>query len=710
MKGKNILIAGALICTTSVNAQQIVKGTITDSNHQPLAGAKVVADGESKVKTVTDDQGRFKLKMPTAGKFTLTASYIGYSSQSTTLQLNGRDVEENIILKEDETDLNEVVVTGTRTPRLLKDVPILTRVISSEDIAKSDATDIGELLQTELPGIEFSFSMNQQTSLNMQGFGGNSVLFLVDGERIAGETLDNIDYSRLSLDNVERVEIVKGAASSLYGSNAVGGVVNLISKKAKEPWALNLNAKMGAHGEQRYGSALSTKTRKTNNTLNVQYNQIDTYLLKGETDQFDCMGSKVWNFKDRFIYQPIENLEMTAKAGYFFRERDTGPTKKERYRGFNGGLRGIYDFTPASNLELSYTFDQYDKSDFSPLSELDVRDYSNVQHITRALYNQTFNGKHYLTLGADYMRDYLMSYQFKDGGSHKQHTADVFAQFDWNPFEQFNVIAGVRYDYFSAAEMQHVSPKLGLMYKFGHGSLRASYASGFRAPTLKEMYMNFDMASIFMIYGNPDLKPESSHNLLLTGEYNLGRYNFTLSGFYNLVDNRITTAWNQELDGMKYTNMAKLRIGGVDANASVKYPCGFGARVSYVYTHEHIKKGEPLTSSTRPHTATARIEYGKLWKNYGFNVSLNGRVLSKVTTDEYTKTDSYEETERVTYPSYTIWNFHLTQHIWRGMNLSLNVENLFNYRPKDYQYNSPTSTGTTFSAGLCINVEQFFKK
>ena len=72
--------------------------------------------------------------------------------------------------------------------------------------------------------------MDQQVSLNMQGFGGNAILFLVDGERLAGETLDNIDYNRLNMDNVERIEIVKGAASSLYGSNAVGGVVNIISK------------------------------------------------------------------------------------------------------------------------------------------------------------------------------------------------------------------------------------------------------------------------------------------------------------------------------------------------------------------------------------------------------------------------------------------------------------------------------------------------
>ena len=706
MLTKTLLISTALFCATSAGAQRLVKGTVCDEEQRPLIGAQVSVKGNRNLKTVTDENGRYQLTIPNDAHIALQVNYIGYLSQ--TQIIRDGDLEKVFKLKEDDTNLNEVVVTGTRTPRVLKDAPILTRVISSADIEKSDATNIGDLLQSELPGIEFSFAMDQQVSLNMQGFGGNAVLFLVDGERVAGETLDNIDYSRLSLDNVERVEIVKGAASSLYGSNAVGGVVNLISKKAKKPWSANVNAKVGAHGEQRYGIALGNELGKFNNSLNVQHNRIDSHQLKGDSSSLDLMGSKVWNFKDRLIYKPIDDLELTAKAGYFFRERDNDPMKKDRYRGFNGGLKGNYQFNPANNLEFSYTFDQYDKSDFSPEFKLDVRDYSNVQHIVRGLYNYTLNDKHFLTLGADYMRDYLMSYQFSDG-SHEQHTVDAFAQFDWNPTKNFNAIAGVRYDYFSAADIQHVSPKLGLMYKFNHGSVRASYASGFRAPTLKEMYMNFDMASIFMIYGNPDLDPESSHNLLLTGEYNLGRYNFTLSGFYNLVDNRITTAWNKERDGMVYTNMAKMRIGGVDANASVKYPCGFGARLSYVYTHEHIKKGQPLTTSTRPHTATARFEYDKRWKNYGFNLSLTGRVLSKLETDEYTKTDSYEETERVSYPGYTIWKLHFNQHIWRGVNLSLSVDNLFNYQPSSYDYNSSTSTGTTFSAGLCINIDEFFK-
>ena len=706
MIGRTLFLIIALCFASVAGAQRVIRGTVCDESDNPLIGAKVAVEDDKSLQTVSDVNGRFSLSVPHNNAVTLVLSFIGYKEKFINIK-EGNNIDDVFYLIEDGNSLNEVVVTGTRTPRVLKDAPILTRVISSDDIQKSDATNIADLLQSELPGIEFSYSMDQQTSLNMSGFGGNAILFLIDGERVAGETLNNIDYSRLTLDNVERVEIVKGAASSLYGSNAVGGVINLISKKAKKPWSANLNGRIGAHNDQRYGLGLGTKTKYFNNSFNFQYHKLGALDLERDGDYSQIYGSDSYNFKDRLIFTPFEDMKIIAKAGYFFKERNSSSTKHDRYRDFNAGVKGNYDINEKNSVELSYTFDQYDKSDYNMQSKLDVRDYSNVQHNVRALYNYNFSDNNYLTAGADYMRDYLMSYQFENGGSHKQYTADAFAQIDYS-FGKFNVIGALRYDYFSESSLHHVSPKLGLMYKFDHGSLRASYASGFRAPTLKEMYMSFDMANIFMIYGNPELDPEYSDNFLITGEYNLGRYNFTLSGFYNIVDDRITIAWDKGRNGMVYCNMKTVKITGVDANASVKYPCGIGARLSYVYTHEHIKKGEPIISTTRPHTATARIDYDKRWKNYGFNVALSGRFLSKLTCDEYDSANPDAALQSTTYPAYTIWNLHMTQSIYKGLNISFNVDNLFNYRPDYYYSNSPSTTGTTCSVGLCLNIDEFF--
>lgn len=712
---KFLLILFGTLCITNATAQQRISGIVTDMNNEPLPGATVVVKELSTLGAVANVDGHYELRLPDNKDYTLTATFVGYIDVSKKVSDKQEDVL-NFQLTESSTTLNQIVVTGTRTPKLLKDVPIVTRVISDLDIKRVDATNIGDLLETELPGIEFSYSMNQQTSLNMSGFGGNSVLFLVDGERLAGETLDNVDYSRLNMDNVQRIEIVKGATSSLYGSNAVGGVVNIISRESQEPWSVNVNGRYGAHNEQRYGGSVGFNAGRFNSMTNVQYTSIDAIDLSKGTDNEEVgdysmiYGNSTLNIKERLIYTPIDNLKFTARAGYFFRERNSSESQKDRYRSFTGGLKGNYNITDKDDLEVAYSFDQYDKSDYLVFGDLDVRDYSNVQHTLRALYNHTFADKHILTVGGDYMHDYLMSYQFTDGGSYIQHTADAFAQFDWNPHKKFNLIAGLRFDYFSEAKLSHLSPKLGLMYKLGNCSLRGSYAGGFKAPTLKEMYMNFYMGNIFMIYGNPDLKPESSHNFSLSAEYMKKNHNLTVTGFYNIIDNRITTAWNQALGGQVYTNMSRLQVAGVDANASGKYRCGISWRLSYAYTYEHIKKGEPMLSATRPHTATARIAYDKDWNNYGLSVALTGRYLSKLTTDVYTEMTSYEQTEKQTYPGYTIWKLSFAQRVWKGINITLAVDNLFNYRPDYYYSNSPSTTGTTFSVGLSLDIEQMFKK
>lgn len=703
-----------LLCclmAAGASAQRIVSGTVVDENNESLPGTTVTVKELPALGATTDNRGAYSLTLPDAKEYTLQVSYIGYLTQTRKVAAGSKNVREDFRLKEDAIGMETVVVTGTRTPKLLKDAPIVTRVITADDIKKVDATHIGDLLQAELPGIEFSYAMNQQTSLNMQGFGGNAVLFLVDGERLAGETLDNIDYDRLNMDNVERIEIVKGAASSLYGSNAVGGVVNIISKVSTEPWSVNLNARYGAYDNQRYGGSIGFNAGKFNSMTNIQHTSVDTIPMKSDGDFKKVYASKTWNVKERLVYTHNDHLKLTARAGYFFRERDqmNNGSARDRYRDFSGGLKGNYVFDKKSDLEVGYTFDQYDKSDYMPQTGRDVRDYSNVQHSVRAFYNHTFVDKHTLTVGGDYMRDYLMSYQFEDNGSKHQYTVDAFAQFDMNLTDRLNIIAGLRYDYYSDANVENTSSKLGIMYKVGDCSLRASYAGGFRAPTLKEMYMNFDMASIFMIYGNPNLKPETSQNYSLSAEYMKGRYNLTVTGFYNMVDNRISTVWSDALKGQFYTNISQVKISGLDANASVRYPCGISARLSYAYTHEHIKKGEPYISTTRPHTATARVEYDRKWKNYAFNIALNGRYLSKVDTEQYTSNTSYEETEKVTYPAYTMWKLTLTQKVWKGISITAVVDNLFNYVPSYYYNNSPATTGTTVSVGMSLDVDKFFK-
>ena len=160
----------------------------------------------------------------------------------------------------DSVELDPIVVTASHTPKALKDAPVVTRLITRHDIKITDATNIQDMLTQEIPGLEFGFAMTQETSLNMSGFGGNAVLFLVDGERMAGETMDNTDYNRMNLDNVGRIEIVKGASSALYGSNAVGGVAQW-GQFLFQYGEMELTDQLPAYDDRSCGSAEGTHLR-----------------------------------------------------------------------------------------------------------------------------------------------------------------------------------------------------------------------------------------------------------------------------------------------------------------------------------------------------------------------------------------------------------------------------------------------------------------
>jgi len=715
MKRKILYTLLAMFVSLSATAAEtVVKGTVVTDNNEPLPYAYISVEGRPYA-TQADKNGAFSLRLPD-GSYRVTAKMMGYKSQTLDVNTNKNDGV-SFYLEEDLINLSAVTVTGTRTPRVLSNSPVVTQIITAEDIQKIDATNIKDVLMTELPGLEFSYSMNQQVSLTMQGLGGMSVLFLVDGERLAGETLDNTDFLRLNTDNIERVEIVKGAASALYGSNSVGAVINIITKKATEPWSVNLNTHFGsAYDEQRHGGSIGFRAGKFNSLTNIQTNSTGTFDLQGKkdadaSDALTVYGNRQWNFKEKLVYQLNDRITLTGKAGYYFHERNSSELQKDRARDFSGGLRMLAQTSANGWLDIGYTFDRYDKSDFYPEIKMDFLDYKNVQHSVRALYTHSFGSALTWTTGGDMMSDYLKSYQFAADDDHSQFTADLFTQAEWNLDEHWNFIGGLRADYFSKAGW-NVTPKIAAMYKTGHLNLRGSYSGGFRAPTLKEMYMDFNMGNIFKIFGNTDLEAEHSHSFTLSGEYSYRRYSLTATGYYNIMNNEISTLWDKSLDGgkgaMVYQNIDGRNLLGADVTLAARYPCGIGAKLSYAYFHEYTRNGAPNTSDSRPHSLTAKVDYRKTLRNYEFDVTLSGRWLSSA--DYYTINGTYDGYEPTSSPGYTVWKLTVSQRFFNAFRLMLTVDNLFNYKPDTYAYNSPITKGTTFAIGASIDIEQLFKK
>ena len=625
-------------------------------------------------------------------------------------------------------EMEQVVVTGTRTPKLLANTPVLTKLITASDIAKADATNLRDLLQQVLPGVEFSYAMNQQVHMNFSGFGGQSMLILVDGERLAGETMDDVDFSRLCMDNVDHIEIVKGAASALYGSNAAGGVINIITKNGIRPFALNLNARLGRHHEQRYGLSWQQGAGRWSNLLTVNRNRSDNYdVHNGDNPVTRVVGTiygdATWNFKEQLSYRPSEKLSLTGRAGYFYRQLVRTSETPERYRDFSGGLRSIWKPDTHNSLDLSYAFDQYDKSDYQRITRLDIRDYSNVQNSLRLLYNHTFGSYDVLSLGADYMHDYLFNTNLEDR-TRRQDSFDAFAQYDWNVSRQWEAVGALRYDYFSDGRISRLTPKVSVRYQpVRNLNFRASYGMGFRAPTLKEKYYNFDMAGIWIVEGNPALKPEVSHNFNLSADYTHRHYNFTLAAYYNRIRDKIATGApfyknpSDRIPHLPYLNLDDYSVSGGEATAQARWPNGLTARLSYAYTHERLPKDKNSNAvnnqyiPARKHSMTGHIDWDRQFSTaYGLNIGLDGRFLSAVDNQEFV--DYYDISKGIRtihYPAYALFKLSLVQRIGKAVKASVILDNLFNYKPEYYYLNCPLTDGTNLMVGLSVDVDKFFK-
>jgi tonB-dependent receptor len=620
-------------------------------------------------------------------------------------------------------DLAQVVVTGTRTPKLLANTPVLTSVITRSDIEKADATNLRDLLQTSMPGIEFSYAMNQQTHINFAGFGGQSLLILVDGERLAGETMDDVDFTRLSMDNVERIEIVRGAASALYGSNAAGGVINIITRSATQPFKLNLNARVARHNEWRQGMSLQLKGGKWANLLALNHTSIDNYDVTNGPSPLarvvtTIYGDKTWNGSNQLSFKPLEGLKLTGRAGYFFRETARTADTPERYRDFSGGLRALWQPSQNQQLELSYSFDQYDKSTYFKLPHLDIRSYSNVQNAFRLLYTLNLRQGDVLSVGADYLHDWLMNPNL-EGRTRKQRSCDVFAQYDLNLGEKLELVGALRLDHFSDNPITRLTPKLSVRHTpLRHLNLRFGYGMGFRSPTLKEKFYNFDMAGIWLVTGNPNLKAETSHNFNLSAEYSRLRYNFTLSGHYNLVSDKIATGApflanpSDPIPHLPYVNLARYSVLGFEATAKAKWQNGMSAQLSYCFTHERLPKdkdGKQINNQylpARKHTFTAHWDWSHRFnKTYQLAINVDGRALSPVDNLEYVDYyDLSKGTNTIHYPAYTLWKVSAVQQFGSIFTLTLSVDNVLNYRPEYHYLNSPLTDGANFMVGAAINL------
>jgi len=537
----------------------------------------------------------------------------------------------------------------------------------------------------------------------MSGLGPKYVLFLVDGERIAGETKGNIDFSRLNTSDIERIEILKGASSSLYGSNAIAGVINIITRKVDKPLQVELHSRLGKYNELVAGGVVGFRYGRMTSKTDVVHKRSDGYDLNPESVSRTVEEYNDLSVTQKFTLNPSDAMTITAGGGYYFHRnleaRRKVLNKYPKYYDVNYTIGMQYRINPNLRIAASWYSDTYDTKDVMMLLDWEERlTYQNRNNIGRMLAFYTPGEKHAITVGAEFMAEKVFSTRIFD----ENHTAQdrvLFVQDDitWSPSWKF--VPGFRLNNHSEYGA-HFTPSLSAMYQTLPVNLRATYARGFKAPTLKELYYNWDHGGGGpYVFGNPDLKPETSDYVSLSAEYIANSVNGSISLFHtqlrDMIDSRPEPG---DPNTNYYGNIARAMTQGVEALLKVEIGNGLAFSGGYSFVDSEDKTtGNPLYGHAR-HSGTLTLEYRNASACFAANLraKFTGEKLWGEEIDETT-----QAVIRYVQAPSAIWRITATQKLFAFFKLTFGVDNIFDYTDYDYLI----TPGRVIYGGLNINYQ-----
>jgi len=715
-----------------------IKGVVVDEYDQPMPGAAVRVVGTT-LGAGTNSNGEFTIRLGEAKKYTLQISFMGYEPLTTNITSSESSTALHLKLVPSTNVLNDVIITGSFIEKPLKDAPVITRVISQKDIQALNPMNIETLLQYELPGLQVRYnSMSQLPEIYYQGMEGQYMLFLVDGERVSGEGADhNVDFTRFNVDDIERIEVIKGAQSTIYGSNALGGVINIITKTANRPFSANVNARYAGSNGQKYNGSIGLKKDRLTSYTSLTYRTRDTYTIgdtKGKTtitensdgsitetvaapSSSTIYGYNIWDFSQKLGYTFNEKLSADVKGTYYRNQRDiqaNHPLRQEYYVDY--AFSGNVKYLPAENqqITLGYIYDNYKKDHHYFRKDSTHNNYRNIKQTPRLDYTGTF-GEHTISAGFEGEFEDLKHYMMKDSANVSNQSYAFYVQEeDRSIAENLIVVVGLRADYHKKYKW-NLTPKMSVLWRpHEYVTLRAGYAQGFRSPSLKELYQSYDMGGMgmFMLYGNENLEPETSDQYSVSGEFNKRGLNMSVSLTHNQFKNKIAyMSLNDGTNDLQYENAEKAKTTAVETILRYRLDFGLVLTGSYAYTKDYMEIDGRNTSSMRPHTVTFNAMYARKFGKIGVNCSMNGQWASKI--DTYTRTTNADGTYNYVmrrYDARTLCTLNTGVTLPRGISLNFGVDNLFNYKDKaaDSSLQVPQK-GISYIGTVNINIADMFK-
>lgn len=653
--------------------------------------------------------------------------------------------------------LREVVVTGTGTEHLLRNAPVQTEVISRKMIESYGGKSIEEILG----GLTASFAFNEgdmgsQTQLN--GLGNNYLLILVDGKRLHGDNGGENDLGLIDPHNIERIEIVKGAQSALYGSDAMAGVINIITKKHDtEGLLLENNTRYGSHNDLRQHNGVGLRFGKLQSYTGFQLQHTDGWQNTPEqyaegkvlpdTRTMTVNKYTNWQVSERLTYEAAKNIELYADGTYYQKiiNRPTDGryascdvyTYDLMYRNASASTGGKWTLDAKKKNYLSldidwnkhayfynYTSRTYEDAYIDGQLEHGVPYYpgqKRLQSDQQRLMAQMKGVFHLpygntLNTGLEYRYDYLKAPMRTEGGTANDWTAALYAQDEFNPTAWLNITAGARLVENESFGL-HFTPKVSAMASMGDFRFRLGWSQGFKSPTVKELhyrYLHVMGSSTFFNIGNTNLNPQTSNYLSGNIEYRNQRLTASVTGYFNKLDNMIvlvnvpveeipkgiTTAYlgdgSSKVVARMYKNMENAKTYGVDFNISYKIMKDLSVTGNYSYLD--TKANHYDSDHDRMIEAVIDGMAHHKWNAsviYGHKFSDSYKLGASISTRGSSKR-FYENNGDG--DAFQIWRLNTTHDLGRSKHasyrLELGIDNIFGYCDRTMK---PYHLGTTTS-------------
>ncbi|HET7274725.1 MAG TPA: TonB-dependent receptor [Longimicrobiaceae bacterium] len=676
-----LVLLSTFMVATDVRGQDsdLIRGRVLEAGTgTAVAGAVVEIEGRETRSALTGSDGWWRIAELPAGEYRLRIHHIGYSERSLEVRVPSQD-EVMVTLTPKALPLDAVVVTASRRLQRLADVPVTTELITRSDIEQAGVSGLASLLAGRT-GIQLEGGHPVGEGVMLQGLGSERVLILLDGQPLVGRISGQLSLSRIPTSVIERIEVIKGPQSSLYGSEAMGGVVNIITRDAAaEQWDLGIDLSAGTQGRADATSTL----RGTVGSVGYLFSggRRVTELTPGRAEETGAL-SETWDGLFKLEWSPDPSFSLATTMMMM--------NEDQRWRG--GQLFHFADNVQRSaRLEASWAsgvhrlsptiyvteFDHLSRRATSP-EPIAGSGEDEVQRLVEGelLYNLAL-GTHALDLGVEAKRE--STHSDKIVGRERTHvTVEPFMQATVD-LGKWNIVPGARVSW-SDQWGTHITPRIATLYRpVSSLALRASVGMGYRAPAFKELYMTFLNVGPgfgYTVRGNPELQPETSTNYMLGAELAHGWGYLRGQLYYNQFDDFIETRVVGDSSGIDvhtYGNISEGYTRGIELEGGVTRG-GFRAEAGYGYLEARDAAADRPLLGRPAHS-------GRLSLEYGLPIGLRSAV-----TGVYTGTAPVERTEAglIERDGYFRLDLRVAQDLPRGLEISVGARNVLDAQPDNW--------------------------